>query len=44
MPKLFDDEDDDVAEIKVNPNFASKFQARKEREQLVQLSSKYKYE
>ncbi len=42
MPKLFDEEDTEDSNIKINKDFAARFQVRKEREQLVQLSTKYR--
>ena len=40
MPKLFD-EDDDNGQLAVNSKYAAAFEARKEREQLTQLKTKY---
>ena len=42
MPKLFDEEEVDAVDIRVNETFANKYQSRKEKEQLTQLAAKYR--
>eukprot|EP00051_Salpingoeca_urceolata_P019605 m.288116 g.288116 ORF g.288116 m.288116 type:complete len:762 (-) comp19449_c0_seq3:1567-3852(-) len=39
--ELFDDDDDAVGTLRVNPQFATKFQERKEAEELSRLKDKY---
>ena len=42
MARLFDEDEGEV-ELRINPDYATHYEARKDREDLVKLSSKYTF-